>query len=343
MKNKLKCILFFIFAVSIIISTVGFPTLLKSKDNLQSLILFNNKTKDLSNWGSKHNTDTQIGAIIKKVGSVAVIKGKLENQNYASMYQKLTLNVDQCPFLEIDVKDVSSHWYLIISSENIKDGYVKIQEDTLKTGKFKYNIKNKTMLTGEATFDLEVGISDPEGKSCDGLTMSFRQLKFFGLSTKGKKSTLKSYNFLSDELYANIGDWYPGWGEGTERVTIKKEKDGVLIEGKEKNQTWEALHKNITLDIDKYPLLEVEVKSVTDQWFLIISSDKLKKGYIKIQEDTNKVGKFKYNLKKILGLTGQNDIVLQIGVSASGKKKSAGSKIVLKKFQLSKEKTKAKK
>lgn len=341
MKNFKSILLFFImFSVFL----TGVPISLISGNDVNSLVLFDSGTKDLSDWNSKWNESPgSPGAIIKKSGNVAVIKGKLENQNFAAMYQKLTLNVDKYPYIEIEVKDVSSHWYLIISGEEIKNGYVKIQEDTYKTGKLKYNVKNKLGLSGEITFDLQVGVSEPQGKSCDGLTISFRQLKFFNQSSLKKKKAVKYFDFLSDELYANIGDWYPGWGEGAERVTIKKEKDGVLIEGKEKNQTWEALHRNITLDIDKYPLLEVEVKSVTDQWFLIISSDKIKKGYIKIQEDTNKVGKFTYNLKKILGLTGQNDIVLQIGVSVSGKKKSAGSKVVLKKIQLSKEKTKAKK
>ncbi len=342
MKNNIinvTYILIFIILFNFIIGLL----LLKSSEQMDYLEILNSQTEDFYDWYPGWGDGSERITIVPVQGEV-VIEGKLKNQSWEAIHKNITLDLDEYPFLEIEVKSVSHQWFLIISGNNIKKGYVKIQPDIKKIGIFKYDIKKLLKLKGEINFTLQIGVSVLNKNSCYGASVHIKKLSFFGKASllkkkyKKKKKTLidpdNYLDLLGDELYENMSDWYPGWGDGPERITIQTIKKETVIEAKLENQNWEGIHKNITLDLDEYPYLEIDVKSVSDYWFLVISSDKIKQGYIKIQPDTIRIGKIKYNIKKLLGLTGEVNFVLQIGISKPKAKNCAGSKVVLKKLRL---------
>lgn len=337
MKKDRNYYIFF-FCLLLYVFIITFSYNLDAKKKYAFFELLDYKTTDISEWNSKWNVESQAGAELTKKDETFIIKAKLKKQNFAAIYKHITIDLDAFPFLEIDVKKTSAKWFLIFSGEKIKNGYIRIQTDTDKKGKIKYNIKKKLGVKGELSFDLEMGVSVPDGTSCDGEEVIIKDLKFFGPGVKGSVigkdsgniDTKDYYDLLSADCYQNMGDWDTRNAE----AVLKKIKNKTAIIGKRKNQNYGAIYKNIILNLDDYPYIEIEVDQVSDHWYLILSGDKIKNGYLKIQPDTKKKGKKKYNIKQLLGLSGEINFDLQIGVASPSSKSCDGEKVILKKLKI---------
>lgn len=137
----------------------------------------------------------------------------------------------------------------------------------------------------------------------------------------------------------NISTWYEGWADEPIEATIQIEAGKAVIEGKSQNRAFGSIHKTITVDLNEYPVLEIEVESVKFYWYLIVSGEQfkfdpanpaLRDGYVLVQEAANKTGKYKYNIKEISGLSGEQKFDLQVGVGKHVGGSNIGCKVVVK-------------
>ena len=133
---------------------------------------------------------------------------------------------------------------------------------------------------------------------------------------------------------ANISEWYEAWGDKTPEAKIKIENGIALIKGSSEGSNFGSVHKNITIDLDEYPALEINVISVNYYWFLIISGPQFyydpgvagsNEGYMSLQEATSRSGKIRYNIKKMTGLSGKQNFDLQVGVGRPDYKDNIGA------------------
>lgn len=328
MKNKIFCLI-------IVLGIILYGISLYAKSSSDDSVLLGKTTKDLKDWLYNNNKDGKPGCIIKKSKGLTVVQGNDKDQNFSAVYKKISLDLDQYSFLEMDVKSVSDHWYCILKAEGLQDGFLRLQPDTAKTGKFRFNIRKAIGRGGVQHFSLEIGVSSPEGKSTKGKKVVIKKAVFLntGLKkAKGKMKDVSSYDLINKN-YNNIGFWQLGHMDSRE-VEIKVKDRKTIITGKMDNQNFGAARKNVTLDLNKYSFIEIEVADVSDHWYLIMSGNSIPNGYIKLQPDSNKKGVFEYNIKEKLKISGTIDFDLQIGVSSPEGKNCLGQKVVVKKLHI---------
>lgn len=167
----------------------------------------------------------------------------------------------------------------------------------------------------------------------------FFVLFLFVLAACGKKSESTggvesgAINLLSVVPDA-VSDWYSGWENAPNEVVISKIPAGVKITGRLINRSFAAAHKNLTVDLDKNPSVEIEIAEVSNHWFLIASGGEIPGGWVKLQEDSNGIGKFKYDLKTLSALKGLQSFDLQVGVAAPGTESADGLTVTVKSLSL---------
>lgn len=121
----------------------------------------------------------------------------------------------------------------------------------------------------------------------------------------------------------SISKWWESWGDEPKEAAVQMKEGRAFIEGKSQHKAFGSIHKNLAVDLDKYPVMEIEVESVDYYWYVVISGEQFKfdpanpksgSGYVLVQEAANKTGKYKYNIKEITGLSGEQKFDLQVGV-----------------------------
>lgn len=137
----------------------------------------------------------------------------------------------------------------------------------------------------------------------------------------------------------NISKWWESWGDEPKEASIQIKDGKALIEGRSDDKAFGSIHKNLTINLDEYPVLEIEVESVNYYWYLVISGEQFRfdpaipgsgEGYVLVQEAANKSGKYKYNIKKLTGLSGEQKFDLQLGVGKHVGGTNIGCKAVIK-------------
>jgi hypothetical protein len=108
---------------------------------------------------------------------LGIVKGKNDKRNWGAAHRLVEVDLSAYPILEIGVLESSRQWYLILASPAISGGYVRLAEKTAP-GAYNFDVPRLTGLTGIQEFDVQVGISYPEGNSIKGEWMVFDVLRF---------------------------------------------------------------------------------------------------------------------------------------------------------------------
>jgi len=119
--------------------------------------------------------------------TMAKIEGLSMKQSFGGIYQDVTVNLDKYPYLEVNVDSLVGMWYIILLNEDLKNAeqeesgskYVRVQPDTLTLGKFRYDLKKITGLSGLNTFRVKIGISTGVSESFNrGKYVVFKYIRF---------------------------------------------------------------------------------------------------------------------------------------------------------------------
>lgn len=148
--------------------------------------IFDGTKPDTSAWkdGFDDGSSTEARMYLGKPNippgmTMAKIEGISVKQSFGSVYQDVTVNLDKYPYLEVNVDSLVGMWYIILLNEDLKNAeqeesgskYVRVQPDTLMLGKFRYDLKKTTGLSGLTTLRFKIGIST-------GLSESFNRGKY---------------------------------------------------------------------------------------------------------------------------------------------------------------------
>lgn len=184
--KKLLIILLMCFA-----SSLALISLARAAEMPDYVYLFDAGKPDISNWQNLFYGDVPAGADIRikakpDGGSLAVIEGNSDKENFGCVYQYVSVDLDKYPFFEVDVSAVSKFWYIVILNENLEgkeedsegNKFVRVQPDIGKIGKFSYNLKNILDLSGDQTLCLKVGVASGERHiSNRGHAVSFNYIR----------------------------------------------------------------------------------------------------------------------------------------------------------------------
>lgn len=114
----------------------------------------------------------------------------------------------------------------------------------------------------------------------------------------------------------NLAGWEDSYEDGTSTGATIYFTDGLaLVEGTSADQNFGAVYREIELDMDRYPVLEISVEEVSEGWYLAIHSPNLEEGYRKLESFNGNTGIFEYDLKRILELEGRQKMRLSVGVA----------------------------
>ena len=141
----------------------------------QYVYLYDGTKPDLASWKDKYddNSPTEARISLDKPNvppgfTRAKVEGISTTQSFGNVYQDVTLDINKYPFLEVDVDSANGMWYIIVMNEDLKhfeqesDGgskFFRVQADNLMLGKFRYNIKEMTGLSGLVTLRFKIGVA----------------------------------------------------------------------------------------------------------------------------------------------------------------------------------------
>ncbi|OGR86825.1 MAG: hypothetical protein A3A86_06860 [Elusimicrobia bacterium RIFCSPLOWO2_01_FULL_60_11] len=153
----------------------------------------------------------------------------------------------------------------------------------------------------------------------------------FALTPCAAKSIL-----IFDPAHASVSEWKSSWGELPSGASARTENKKLVVTGNLANQSYGCVYRPLDIDLDKTPLMEIEVESASHHWYLVFRGDQLPNGYIKVQPDTDQTGRVQYDLRLALGLTGKQSFSeVQLGVSTED---STGGNLkqslVIRRFQI---------
>lgn len=107
---------------------------------------------------------------------LGIVKGKMNDRNWGAVHRDITADLSQFPVFEINVLDCSRSWYIIVESPGLNDGYYRLI-DTQNIGLYEFDLPALTGLSGEQTFQIQIGVSYPESDSVKGEYVVFDRVR----------------------------------------------------------------------------------------------------------------------------------------------------------------------
>lgn len=256
---------------------------------------------------------------------LGIVTGTSLEESFGGVHKSVSVDLDRTPYLTLDVSASDGFWYLIVRNERIKDGYARVQQDSNAIGKHGYDLRQITGLKGRQEILIEVGVSSwADQKSNAGKKMSFKEFRMGAQPVGMVPGALRA------------GPWQDRWPDGKDMdAMIRTQGESFTVLGRAKKVPYGSVRRLVTVNLDKTPILEITPSSLKGLWYLEATGGDLKSPF-KIQFDTALTGPQSYDLKRILGLSGERTFELLIGVSADNKEETnAGKEASFKGFRFS--------
>jgi hypothetical protein len=267
-----------------------------------------------SEWQSELTDGTNTGAKVEVAGDRLSITGTAKDRSYGYVFSTPLLDMDKQACLTVDVEAVpGAAWYILLRSSKLDHGYIRIQPDSNLSGKQFYDLKAITKISGKIDdAELQLGVSSGGQAPNEGKKAVFKSLKF-----------IESSESIPGVL--RMSDWQDKWPDGTMTgAAIRTEGGQMILSGTNDKQSYGTVNRVISVDLDRTPYLVLESVKVEGFWYLLASGGSLKDRVVKIQRVSKATGVTSYNLKDVLGMSGEQNFVLQLGLSSG----SAGANLL---------------
>jgi hypothetical protein len=149
-----------------------------------------------------------------------------------------------------------------------------------------------------------------------------------GLASFATAAMMPDYIYLFDENKPDLTNWRDKFEDNAStnaKIFLENSPEGkvAVIEGLSDKESFGCVYQDVTVDVDKYPALEIDVNSVSKMWYIILVCENLKdkevdfdnNNFVRLQFDTDRAGKHTYNLKALTGLTGEQSFRLKVGIA----------------------------
>ena len=175
---------------------------------------------------------------------------------------KVTVNLDDTPYIILNVSDVDKMWALKVNSGTDDIDTILIS-DTSQTGDFIADIKSATGWSGTKSFILRMFSSDGEGANT-----VFSDMRFIGMKEMLQKSTkmdtiwypyktVTQADIERSSIQVESSVCFPNESVISQSFTVKKGSAGILnLTGQfaDGNIRWDEVNKAVILQADKYSI-----------------------------------------------------------------------------------------
>jgi hypothetical protein len=132
----------------------------------------------------------------------------------------------------------------------------------------------------------------------------------------------------------SISGWQDKWPDGKPSgASFGGTMGNYVVKGTAK-ESYGSVWKKMTVDLTQTPILSIDVSNVNGFWFMIVKNQKIKQGYVKVQPDTNVTGKQAFDLRSITGLSGRQEMEIDLGVSSGKAEPNLGKTVTFKDVKL---------
>lgn len=291
--------------------------------------VYNSDSSDMSGWLSENAKDK---ISLWSFEGVATIEAQQASRSWAAVYHPVSVDLSRQSVLQINVLSATKQWYLILVGPQFKKGFFRLIESK-ETGLFSFDIPKLTDLKDKQKFGIKIGVRDPSGKRVANERVSFDKLVFLGRESlqpagekktppqafiqKEKKAKSPSRDALAifDPDHDNPDLWQESVKDGPLEVHYYEKEGMAIVKGEMDSQNYAAVHRQVTVDLDQFPWLAINVPSCSNQWYLILKNPSIPEGMTRFIE-SDKIGAFRFDVRERTGLSGMQTFDLQVGVSA---------------------------
>lgn len=266
------------------------------------------------------NDDDQTHLSLRSFKGTGVLENERTEKSWGAMAKNISIDLDRFPALQIQVLSSEKKWYLIVAGPQIPQGYIRLKE-TDEKGLFEFNVAQLTGLKGKQKFTVKLGISNPDARKLSDEKLFFDKLVFLSDANenrKGKKlEKEKKRSKKGDEvdlIGAGKESWLESRDDGIPEVRLSVGGEGFVLKGKLENRNWGAARRKCAVDLNRYPVLEINVTDSSKSWYLILTASYLPGGYQRLIE-TDKKGNFVFDIPKLTAQSGEKTFDLELGVS----------------------------
>lgn len=207
------------------------------------------------------------------------------NDFYGYMGKSFTIDVDQNPYVTIDVSDANQEWALKV---NNGQGDIDLQFQTVDIGTHVYPLKEITGWSGLQTFTIKLFTVGEQSEA------AFDSVRFTP---------------LEDDLHTTRL-----WQEESADMTLSS--DGRLIVTQSDPLQWEGnITSSVTSDLDINSHISVKVTDATSRWSIKVN-DGVKE--VILQQPTSQIGEFVYDVRSLTGWSGIKTYNLKLYAVDSG-------------------------
>jgi hypothetical protein len=88
----------------------------------------------------------------------------------------------------------------------------------------------------------------------------------------------------------------------------------TTLSGSDPTLSWCAMYRPIAVNLTQHPILQINVLSVSKQWYLILTGKQFEGGYLRLIESKD-TGLFSFDLYKLANLSGPQKFEVKLGIS----------------------------
>lgn len=241
----------------------------------------------VSDWNVTSNASIAQGA----GGSATITNG---NNSYGYVAKQVSYNVNQYPYVKIDIPSVASgsSWSLKVNNTGNDANDITLQTDTTQTGVFLYNLKGLTGWRGSQSF----------------------QIKLFVIGGQGANFNVHWLNtpvYTLDD-FSDIASWHNG-----SSASISNPGNVGVVTLTNGQAGYDYVSQNVGYNVSDYRQMMITVTGLSSgaKWSLKVNN---KQGAdIALQSDTSQTGTFTYNLPSISGWSGMQTFQIKLFVIGS--------------------------
>ncbi|GAA2521617.1 hypothetical protein [Rarobacter incanus] len=203
-----------------------------------------------------------------------------QGKEYGNMYSKeITVNLSANPMLTVSVPELGgggmSYWALKIKPAGSGDRMV--QADTNQAGTFDYDLSeldDTKSLTGTQTFLIRLFVTKSDKVNTRTATFDYVKIWGTGVPAGDDETTVGlSDNFGS----ATQSEWTIGDDQGHKFTYQAGSDGGTLTRGSGATDSWGAVTRTVTVDLDRYPTLSITAAATTGKWNMAIYDQNVEK------------------------------------------------------------------
>ncbi len=284
-----------------------------------------------------------------------LVTGTRKNDIWGCVYRTVDIPFDADPVITLDVDSVKGGGFFILKGPGLPDGYIRLKPEPVKAGRYRYELADYVSLTNPESMEMQIGVQNPKGPGAIGAEMLIRSLWMESRRKSVKagvaispveKASAKpetaaaptadrqpgvettAIDLISAaDLTSQIGEFMNHWGDINSGASAAARDGLMVVRGTRTDGVWGCVYRSVTLMMDADPVLDLDVRSVTGEGFLILKGPNIPGDFVRLQPAPAKPGRYRYHLSRVISIRDPIEAELQLGVVNVKGPNSVGAEI----------------